>query len=71
MPDERDIQDRTITLGTLRSALGNWLAQNQIIINGEEDPATPENPNGLGTAGDIPNVGHFLKYLYENYPTKE
>lgn len=71
MPNEEDIQERKVTLGTLRSALGNWLSQNQIIVNGMDDPVTPENPGGIGTAGDIPNVGHFIAYLFDNYPTKE
>ncbi len=69
MPDGAEM--RTVDLATVRQALGSWLWQNHIIINGADDPVNESNPHGLGTAGDVPNVEHFISYLFNNFHTKE
>lgn len=68
MPE--NVDTRKVEISVLRSALGNWLWNNRIINNGEDDPIG-ENPDALGLAGEIPNARHFLNFLYNNYPTIE
>ena len=54
-------EDRLTRFSLVRSALGQWLNDNLIIVNGAGNES-------VGEPGAIPNVDDFMRYLNENTP---
>ena len=59
MPE--DVPDRLTKFSLVRGALGQWLWDNQIIINGGGNES-------IGEPGAIPNVDDFIRYMQNPVP---